>query len=123
MSTTLYEKEAMLTSLDEDFADLKRALSAAVGQAMLHEVEKMLFRRLQQLGQALLEWFIAESGTGYQAGRPPLSEMGVPLVYKGTVVSPYRSIFGEICITRAGYAHAEGGYFYPLDVQLNLPVH
>lgn len=123
MSTTLYEKEAMLTSLDEDFADLKRALSAAVGQAMLHEVEKMLFRRLQQLGQALLEWFIAESGTGYQAGRPPLSEMGVPLVYKGTVVSPYRSIFGEICITRAGYAHAEGGYFYPLDVRLNLPDH
>ena len=121
MPTTIYEKETMLASLDEDFADLKSALYDAVGQEALHAVEEMLFRRLQRLGQALLEWFIAESGTGYQAGNPPLSETGVPLAYKGTVCSPYMSIFGEVAIQRAGYAQADGGYVYPIDAQSNLP--
>lgn len=121
MPTTIYEKETMLTCLDEDFTDLKNGLSEAVGQAELHEVEEQLFRRLQRLGRALLEWYIAESGTGYQAKHPPLCETGLPLTYKGTVRSPYMSIFGEITLLRASYAHPEGGYVYPLDAQLNLP--
>ena len=118
---TIYEKEAMLLSSDEAFADLKAALDDAVGRDPLHEVEHMLFRRLQQLGRGLLEWYIAASGTGYEAGHPPGSETGAPFAYKGTESSPYLSIFGEITITRAGYAHPEGGYYYPLDAQLNRP--
>jgi hypothetical protein len=118
---TIYEKEAMLLSLDDAFADLKSALAEAVGHTPLHEVERMLFRRLQELGRGLLEWFVAETGTGYEAGHPPCTETGLPMTYKGTESSPYWSVFGEITLTRAGYAHPEGGYYYPLDAQLNRP--
>ena len=111
----------MLLSLDEEFADLKSTLAEAVGHQALHEVELMLFRRLQQLGRGLLEWFVAETGTGYEAGHPPCSETGIPMVYKGTESSPYWSIFGEITLQRAGYARPEGDYYYPLDGQLNRP--
>jgi hypothetical protein len=119
--STIYEKEALLWSLDEEFADLKAALHEAVGRAPLHEVERMLFRQLQHLGRGLLEWFIAASGTGYEADHPPCTERGKPMTYKGTECSPYWSIFGEIPLTRAAYAHPEGGYYYPLDAQLNRP--
>jgi hypothetical protein len=44
------------------------------------------------------------------------------LFYKGIICSNYFSIFGEIKIRRAGYALWDGGYYYPLDEQLNLPV-
>jgi len=118
---TIYEKEALLWSLDEAFAELKKGLAEAVGREPLHEVERMLFRRLQHLGRGLLEWFIAETGTGYEAGHPPCTETGQPMTYKGTETAPYWSIFGEIAIERAGYAHPEGGYYYPLDAHLNRP--
>ena len=81
---TIYEKEALLLSLDEAFVDLKSALAEAVGRDPLHEVERMLFRRLQELGRGLLEWFIAETGTGYEVGHPPCSETEIPMTYKGT---------------------------------------
>jgi hypothetical protein len=75
------------------------------------------------LGRGLLEAFVEQSGTGYEVGNPPLSEVGDPMAYKGTVDSPYVSIFGEIRISRAAYAHPDGGRVYPLDAQLNLPGH
>ena len=40
-----------------------------------------------------------------------------------TTGSPYMSIFGEIRIYRAAYAHPDGGRVYPIDGQLNLPAH
>jgi len=45
------------------------------------------------------------------------------MAYKGTVDSPYVSIFGQIRISRAAYAHPDGGRVYPIDAQLNLPAH
>jgi len=44
-------------------------------------------------------------------------------MYKGIKAegSPYLSIFGEIKIWRASYAHPDGGRVYPIDEQLNLP--
>lgn len=118
---TIYEKEALFGQLNQDFADLKRSICDAVGHYDLHEVEQTLFRRLLLLGRTLLECFVAESGSGYEADNPPLTPAGVPMPYKGTVESPYVSIFGEIQIPRAGFAHPDGGYVYPLDAQLNLP--
>lgn len=119
--STIYEKEALFGQLNEDFADLKRYVCDAVGHHELHEVEQALFRRLLLLGRSCLECFVAESGSGYEADNPPLTQEGDPLTYKGTVESPYVSIFGEITIPRAGYAHPGGSYVYPLDAQLNLP--
>ncbi len=120
---TIYEKESGFESLDARYAQIKAYVVGAVGQEAIHEVEKHLFRQLQQLGRGLLEAFVAHSGTGYEAGNPPVSEEGVAMEYKETPESPYVSIFGEIRIARAAYAHPTGGRVYPLDAQLNLPDH
>jgi len=120
---TIYEIESGFESLDAMYAQFKAYVRGAVGQEAIHEVEKHLFRRLQQLGRGFLEVFVAQSGTGYEAGNPPVSEAGVAMEYKETASSPYVSIFGEITIARASYAHPEGGRVYPIDAQLNLPEH
>ena len=122
---TIYEKETLFESVDETFAEIKAYIEGAIEQEDLHEVEQNLFRRLQRLGRGFLETFVGLSGTGYEAGHPPLSEAGQPMVYKETDAegSPYLSIFGEVRIYRAGYAHPDGGRVYPIDAQLNLPAH
>ena len=122
---TIYEKETVFESLDDTLSEIKAYIVGAVGREELHEVELNLFRRIQRLGRGFLEAFVSVSGTGYEAGNPPLSEEGHKLEYKGTEAegSPYMSIFGEIRVYRAAYAHPAGGRVYPIDAQLNLPAH
>ena len=122
---TMYEKEALFESLDDTFSEIKAYLIGAIDREELHEVEHHLFRQMQRLGRGFLEAFVALSGTGYEAGNPVLSEEGHKMEYKGTEAegSPYMSIFGEIRIYRAAYAHPAGGRVYPIDAQLNLPAH
>ena len=120
---TMYEKESLFERLDERYADLKAYVEGAVGREALHEVERNLFRHVLRLGRGLLEAFVARSGTGYEAGHPPRSEDGRPMAYKEMRDSSYVSIFGEITISRAAYAHPDGGRVYPIDAQLNLPAH
>lgn len=110
---TLGEKEALFEKVDEAFDDLKAYVVGAVGREELHEVERSLFRRLQRMGRLFLEGFVAESGSGYEAGNPPVTEEGQPMRYKGRVDSPYFSIFGEISIPRAAYAHPDGAMCIP----------
>jgi hypothetical protein len=122
---TIYEKESLFESLDNTFFGLKAYVEGAVGREELHEVETNLFRKLQRLGREFMEAFIAMSGTGYEPGNPPLSEDGCKMEYKGVDPkgSPYMSIFGEIRIYRAAFALPDGGRYYPIDAQLNLPEH
>jgi hypothetical protein len=122
---TIYEKEALFESVDEMFSEIKAYIMGAIDREEMHEVEGDVFRRLQRMGLGLLEAFVALSGTGYEAGHPLLSEDGRPMQYKGIKpeASPYLSIFGELRIPRAGYAHPDGGRVYPIDAQLNLPEH
>jgi hypothetical protein len=119
----MYEKEALFESLDEMVAEIKQYVMEAVGQKELHEVEQDVFRRVQGVGLLALEAFVDLTGSGYEPGNPPVTETGCPMRYKGMVDSPYVSIFGEMTIARAAYAHPDGGRFYPVDVQLNLPAH
>jgi hypothetical protein len=118
---TIYDKEAMLGKLKDEFAAITALVETAVGQDPICDVEREVFRTLQQLGRSLLEYFIAQSGTGYQAEHPPRATDGTALTFKGLIASPYFSIFGEVTIPRAAYAGAGPGYVYPLDAQLNLP--
>lgn len=120
---TVYDKEAMLGKLKDEFSALTAYVESAVGREQLGEVERELFRKVQHLGRSLLEAFLAQSGTGYSAASPPCSPEGKALTFKGFVDSPYVSIFGEVTITRAAYADESIGYVYPLDAQLNLPAH
>ena len=123
LNRTIYEYEAQWEQVQELVAEMEGYVCQAVGREELHEVEGGLFRRLQQLGRVLLERFVAESGTGYTAGRPPCTLAGKPLTYKGIETVSYLSIFGEIDLPRAAYARPEGGYEYPMDGQWNRPGH
>jgi hypothetical protein len=118
---TISEIEAMFGKFEGEFSELKAYIKGAVGRQEIHVFEKDVFRKLQHLGRTALECFVEQSGTGYQENHPPLSADGKPLEFKGTPESPYFSIFGEVKIKRAAYANATNEYFYPLDVQLNLP--
>jgi|TARA_B100002003_G_scaffold122095_1_gene112683 hypothetical protein len=120
---TIYETEAQWEQVQELVTQLEGYVCQAVGREELHEVEDGLFRRLQQLGRALLERFVAESGTGYSEGQPPCTLEGEPLGYKGIETVSYLSIFGSIGLPRAAYARPEGGYEYPMDGQWNRPAH
>ena len=71
----------------------------------------------------MLERFVAESGTGYTAGKPPRTLADEPLTYKGIETVSYLSIFGSVDLPRAGYARPGGGCEYPLDGQWNRPTH
>lgn len=120
---TIYEKEIAYESLDASYKALKSYVEDAVGQEAIHEVELGLFRRVLKLARGFLEFYVEQSGSGYEADNPPCSQDGHPLIYKGIKPegSPYQSIFGEIKIWRASYAHPDGGRVYPIDEQLNLP--
>lgn len=122
---TMYEKEALFESLEASFSGIKAYVEGAVGREELHDVEAEVFSQLLRLGRQFLETFIRLSGTGYVPGNPLLSEDGRKMTYKGVDPkgSPYMSIFGEIRIYRAAYTHPDGGRYYPIDVQLNLPAH
>ena len=120
---TIYEKEVLFDKLNEAFEGLKHYIDDAVDHEELHEVEQQLFRKVQEIGRHALDCFVCLSGSGYEQDNPPVSDEGIPMRYKGTVHSPYMSIFGEITIARAAYQHPMGGYVYPIDVTLNLPAH
>jgi len=122
---TIYEKECLFESVEDQFCALKTYIEEAIGGEEIHVVEGEVFRRLQGMGLCLLEAFVALSGTGYEACRPLVTEDGRPMKYKGIKpeASPYLSIFGELSIYRASYAHPDGGRIYPIDAQLNLPEH
>ena len=81
---TIYEKESLYESLDETYAEIKAYVDGAVGREELHDVELNVFRRVLLLGRGFLEAFVERSGTGYEAGNPPLSEAGDPMAYKET---------------------------------------
>lgn len=107
---TIYDKDAMLGKLKDEFTALIAYVESAVGREQLCDVEQEVFRQVQQLGRSLLEVFLAQSGTGYSAEAPPCSPEGKVLAFKGLVESPYFSIFGEVTITRAAYADDSTGY-------------
>ena len=70
-TAALGDQEAQWEQAQQALQALDDYVGGAVGRAELHEVEQGIFRRLQRLGQLMLERFIAASGTGYTPGRPP----------------------------------------------------
>jgi len=117
----LYEIESMNNDTKTLFSKLLQYVDNSVGKTELHVFEKNLFEQLQKIGLSLVKDFIAQSGNGYDTEHPPISEDGQRLEYKGTITSPYFSIFGEVSIKRSRFLAKPGKYYYPLDAQLNLP--
>lgn len=121
MSETIYDIEQLQSKYESEFSALSAFVTSAPDTMELHSFEKDLFEKLQRLGLAFMQYFLAQRGTGYQPQCPPVDAGGKRLEYKGTLRALYLSIFGEVTIERARYKKADGSYDYPLDRQLNLP--
>lgn len=122
MSQTMYEVEGQWVKIHEVFSELEACVHrAAEGGRELHHVEGDLYARLLTLGRRLMEAYVAESGTGYSPGHPPQTEDGRALKYSGIDSVAYLSIFGELGLPRAVYAHPEGGCVCPMDARWNRP--
>lgn len=95
--------------------------SSQKGRA-LHEVEADLWKRLLNVGQVMLEAFVAGVGTGNLG--PTLEQEGRALNrLERTHSRRYVSIFGELFIERHVYGTRETQKheLVPLDARLNLP--
>lgn len=114
MSLTLSHFESLLRT------QLQAVEQAALSATELHDAECHIFQMTQNFGRHLLGYFLEKKGTGHQP-QPPCEEDGRPMSYKGTTARTYMSIFGPLRIERAGYARPDGGMFFPLDTELNLP--
>lgn len=127
MSRTLYEAEGDLdkvdefSQLDEEFSRLKQYVRQAAEGEEVHQAEKGIFDGLLHLGRGLMEAYVAKSGTGYSPGQPPRTPDGRALKYSGIDSVAYLSIFGELGLPRAVYAHPEGGCVSPMDARWNRP--
>jgi hypothetical protein len=105
---------------------VERMKFAADQQQPIHQVEETLFRELLVVGRALLQAFLASSGDG-DVG-PTLKVLGAEPSDPPRILPrldeprsrPYRSIFGEIPITRVCYGR-DRVEAAPLDAQLHLP--
>ncbi len=115
--TTSSNTDFIQSLLQECFQNLDQA---AVAHTELHDVERQIFKMIQVIGLHFLVCYLDRIGTGHQA-KPPCTNEGRPMVYKGTVKRTRFSVFGPLKINRAAYAKPEGGMYRPLDRQLNLP--
>ena len=113
------DTELSLLNARKEFDGLLELIETAIWQGQeLHKVEGHLFRALLRLGWHLLCYFLARKGLG---------DCGTTLLHDGQILvrgeveeRPYRSIFGDLTISR--YVYGEGQHRQaPLDAQLNLP--
>lgn len=110
-------------------AEIHKSLSKMVNQLesqsrkgqKLDQVEGDLFMSLLRLGYELLSYYIYLVQKRLDAGVPPLDSDGSKLRNKGYSSRKYRSIFGELSLTRRKYIAHSGKSHYELDVALGLP--
>jgi len=121
--SSLHEQELSASNIHDQLDQLLDYVTNAAGKEQIHIAEKEILNHVLQIGLASLQKFVKESGTGYEADNPPVSDnKKKSLRYKTNRSSPYLSIFGEILIERAGYHDKDkGSYYYPIDELLNLP--
>lgn len=84
-----------------------------------HDVERGIFRLVQEIGKLALESHLEKRGTGFKGPHLSLST-GQEMPFFGNRTRRYLSIFGEIQIDRAYYWKSGCGC-HPLDQELNLP--
>lgn len=86
----------------------------------IHEVEQGILSKLMGLGKHLLSVFVAQQGVG-DTGSKHKDVSGVERHRHDLKERQYRSIFGEIRISRIYYWSRQAGGLFPLDARLNLP--
>ncbi len=121
MSQTVYDVERQWDKVNESFAAIVQSTRQSAEGEPLDRGERDIFRGLLALGLQMFKAFVAQSGTGYAPGRPLRTADGRSLTYKGIESVAYLSIFGELHLPRAAFAHPDGGTVYPMDARWNRP--
>ena len=121
MPETVGDVERQWDKVHESFAAVVQSVRQAADGQPLDHAEREVFRGLLGLGLEMLKAFVAESGTGYEPGRPVGTPDGRCLTYKGIESVVHLSIFGELSLRRAAFAHPDGGTVYPMDARWNRP--
>lgn len=104
--------------------DLRAALRGAATQGTaLHEVERIVWQTVLQLGHTLLEQFLAVLGTGDRGETITLPDGCACQRLEGLHSRRYVSVFGEFQLQRTVYGSRAGQKidFVPLDNRLQLP--
>lgn len=112
----------------EELTGAFSTIRASVDQAAqrgdaLPAVEGSLFRQLLTLGRQLLEQFVGHQGTGDIGATVRLSDNRNVRRLDGLFERTYRSIFGDLTLTRTVYGTRAGQKheLVPLDERLQLP--
>jgi len=71
--SSLHEKELLASNIRDQLEQLLYYVTNAAGKEQIHNAEREIFKRVQQIGLASLQKFVKESGTGYKADDPPVS--------------------------------------------------
>lgn len=114
------DKSELYKQLDQLRQDIETF--AASGTAV-HEVERHLFRKLMQVGYALLVYFFRLQGSGDQGPQVERADGRTLKRLEGLRERCYRSIFGDFALKRWVYGTREkqAQAYVPLDARLQLP--
>jgi hypothetical protein len=117
--------EERILNSEACFKEILEYVQEEGDERSIDEVEKEVFNKLLELGQQLMEVFVAKQDRGYVGKTITVVEDGsqeaVELEYHDDRDVDYLSIFGPIKITRSYYYRKGHGGLCPLDEQLNLP--
>ena len=73
--SSLHEQELSASSIHEQLDQLLDYVTNAAGKEQIHIAEKEILKHVLQIGLASLQKFVKESGTGYEAENPPISDL------------------------------------------------
>ncbi|HWE62923.1 MAG TPA: ISKra4 family transposase [Chloroflexota bacterium] len=113
--------ESIVTEVRGQFERLlAETLDVATQERTMDSMERHLFRRVLDLGRALLELFVAQRA---QATRQPavVTPADVCLAYHSERRRTYGSIFGPVPVARPYFYEQGHGGYAPLDARLSLP--
>jgi hypothetical protein len=96
---------------------------ASAEQQRLDQVERGLLSHLLELGLSLLTAFVATAGDGNCGDTTTAPDGSVPKRLPEPHTRPYRSLFGDLPLTRYVYGTREGQKItcVPLDARLGVP--
>jgi hypothetical protein len=117
--------EERIPNSEACFKEILEYVQEEGNERSIDEVERDVFNKLLELGQQLMEVFIANQDRGYVGKTITVDKDGsqesVELDYHDDRSIEYLSIFGPTEIPRSYYYRKGHGGVCPLDEQLNLP--
>jgi len=115
-------KKQKETEIYKEFEYLMNQVKGyAQGDKKAHQVELSVYQNVLKLGHRLLMYYFYLVGERLKFSSRPVDSLGKKMINKGRSRRKYRSVFGELEITRIKYFSKEDKVYYPMDKQVGLP--